>query len=206
MFFEDAALEPSTLALLRRLGDVLAPQEFLLVGGTALAIQLGHRRSIDLDFFTRKSFSPDELLDKLTRASLGAIVLNARAEHTLNLTVANVKIDLIRYDYPLIEPPLRADQYQMLAIPDIAAMKLAAVTNRGSKKDFVDLSFLLDRYEMSELLSFYKRKFPNHDTFFVLRSLTYFDDAELEPDPIMIDPREWTTAKDAIISAIRSMS
>jgi len=126
MLFENAVLEPGTRALLRRLATVLAGDGFFLVGGTALAIQIGHRRSIDLDFFTREAFDPDRILESLS-ATLppDGIIVGGRAAHTLSLTLSGVKVDLIRYGYPLLEPLVQADGYTLLALPDIAALKLA---------------------------------------------------------------------------------
>lgn len=206
MLFENAVLEPGTRTLLRRLGGILAGDRFFLVGGTALAIQIGHRRSIDLDFFTREAFDPDRILESLS-ATLppDGIIVAGRAAHTLNLTLSGVKVDLIRYDYPLLEPPVEADGYTLISLQDIAAMKLAAITNRGSKKDFIDLYFLLERYPIQTLLDFYRRKFPDHDVFFVIRSLAYFDDADLEPDPVMLREGKWGSVKEEVARAVQTL-
>ena len=205
MFFEDAVLEPDTRRLLKKLGKPLSDTGFFLVRGTALALQLGHRKSIDLDFFTLEEFDTDELLE-LVRVDLTVdrIAVDGRAEQTLNLTVAGVKIDLIRYRYPLLEPLIETGDYAMLGIPDIAAMKLAAITNRGSRKDFFDLHFLLQKYSIHELLDFYKGKFPDHDAFFVIRSLAYFDDAESEPDPVLLQDVAWERVRQSALSAMRA--
>jgi len=113
-------------------------------------------------------------------------------------------VDIIRYRYPLVGDLILAECYQMLSVPDIAAMKLAAITNRGSKKDFFDLHFLLERYSIQEILTFYERKFPGHDTFSVIRSLSYFDDAEEEPDPIMLADVSWEQVQASAIQAVQS--
>ena len=134
----------------------------------------------------------------------GDVRVEARAENTLNLSIADVKVDLIRYRYPLLQDLVHAASYQMLSIPDIAAMKLAAITNRGSKKDFFDLHFLLERFSIQEILTFYERKFPGHDTFSVIRSLAYFDDAEEEPDPIMLAEVSWEQVQATAFQAVRS--
>lgn len=206
MSFECTVLEPETRSLLRKLGTLLSASEFYLAGGTALAIQLGHRRSIDLDFFKREPFDPDDILEMLSIASLGPISVDSRAAHTLNLRVADVKVDLIRYAYPLLCPLVTRDEYQMLAVPDIAAMKLAAITNRGSKKDFVDLYYLLKVHEIEELIDFYRRKYRDHDPFFVIRSLAYFDDADREPDPIMLKEAPWPEIKNRILIALKAVA
>jgi hypothetical protein len=105
--------------------------------------------------------------------------------------------------YDRLESPIQAGGYTMLGLPDIAAMKLSEVCNRGSKKDFFDIVELLDHYGLPELFDFYKRKFKSHDTFHVLRSLTYFDDAEDEPDPITLKGQTWEDVKLRIGEAVR---
>ena len=203
MFHEDTVLEPDTRALLNSLGSSLPG--FFLVGGTALAIQIGHRLSIDLDFFTLEPFDTEKMLEHLEGLNLqGEIQLDARSENTLNLSIADVKVDIIRYRYPLVRDLVQAASYQMLSIPDIAAMKLAAITNRGSKKDFFDLHFLLERFSIHEILAFYEEKFPGHDTFSVIRSLSYFEDAEDEPDPIMLTDVSWAQVQATAIQAVQS--
>ena len=91
----------------------------------------------------------------------------------------------------------------MLGLPDIAAMKLSAVCNRGSKKDFFDIAELLNHFALAELFEFFERKFKSHDTFHVLRSLTFFDDAEDEPDPITLNEQTWEGVKHRIAEAVR---
>jgi len=179
---------------------VFLGDSFFLVGGTALALHIGHRKSVDLDFFCKDPFDSEQLLIKLDACfPKQTIEVVGQAPNTLNLILAGVKTDIIRYAYPLIDEVEKADGYQLLGIPDIAAMKLSAMTNRGSKKDFVDLAMLLQRYSLAELLAHYEKKFPQQDTFFVLRSLGYFDDADAEPDPVMLVPMSWEEAK-AIIT------
>ena len=132
------------------------------------------------------------------------LIAGGRAAHTLNLGLSGVKVDLIRYDYPLLEPLVQAHGYTLLALPDIAAMNLAAITNRGSKKDFVDLHFLLERYSIQTLLDFHRRMFPDHDPFFVTRSLAYFDDSDTEPEPVMLREASWGSVKEAVARAVRA--
>jgi len=178
MLYEEQVLEPSTRGLLIRLASVLG-EDFYLVGGTALAIHLGHRLSIHLDFFTGESFSEDAVLQRIESELAPAVVTTfGRAENTLNLSVEGVKVDILRYAYPLIEQPRQVDGYQLLEISDIAAMKLAAITKRGSKKDFFDIAVLLRDRPLDKLLDYYSQKFPTHKPFMVIRSLGYFDDAE----------------------------
>jgi predicted nucleotidyltransferase component of viral defense system len=145
------------LVLLKKLQQIPLFSGLRLVGGTALALQLGHRNSIDLDFFGH--------LD---------------ADHEI-----------------------LAKELEMAGLQDISAMKLSAITNRGTKKDFVDIYFLLQRFTLKELLDFYSEKYINSSVFMVLRSLCYFDDAEEQPMPKMFISVEWADIKAVIKESVR---
>jgi len=208
MLFETSVLDSDTVDLLHRLGQRLKAGGFFLVGGTALAIQINHRKSIDLDFFTRAEFDTQDILSLLSsefEAGKTAVVVG-RADNTLNLMIESVKVDVIRYSYPLLKPLIETEFYDMAAIEDIAAMKLSAITNRGCKKDFFDLYFLLKQYSLTNLLRLYQQKFESHDTFFVIRSLSYFDDAEMEPDPILTTRISWETVKAELIRQVAGLA
>lgn len=206
MFHENTVLQPDTRSLLNELGPRLCDKGFFLVGGTALAIHLGHRLSIDLDFFTRDPFDVEHIIASLSGfEASGVLTVIGRAENTIHLNVNDIKVDVIRYRYPLLEAVVDRGNYRMLAVPDIAAMKLAAITNRGSKKDFFDLHFLLKDYSLQELLAFYQRKFSGHDIFSVVRSLAWFDDAEAEPDPVMLEEVDWSSVKESVRTATKSV-
>lgn len=198
---ETRVLEPGALTLLRSLGLQPELKRFFLVGGTALAIQIGHRRSEDLDLFTLDEFDPAQLLASIkTQVGLPVTVVGT-APNTLNLVIADVKVDLIRHGYPLVLEPIRTQSCQLASRSDIAAMKLGAITNRGGKKDFIDLYFLLQEFSLSNMLNFYKTKYEGYDIFPVVRSLFYFDDAESDPDPVMLKPVPWETIKSVITDA-----
>ena len=202
---EELVLEPRTLRLLGILGETLG-DSFFLVGGTALAIHYGHRKSIDLDFFTRDKFDIEEVLSwtrHVAEREGMPLVIAGRSTNTLNLVLDGVKVDLIRYNYRLLDVPLKRERYRLLDVPDLAAMKLSAIANRGSKKNFFDIGRLLDEYTLTELLEFYQKKFPDHDSFFVVRSLGFFDDAEQEPDPLLLSETTWEEVKQLIGERLR---
>ncbi len=194
---------PTTLELLRTLMLSEELQDFFLVGGTALALQLGHRISVDIDMFTLNDFNSDELIFKLSKhISISSI---SKSKNSLSLEVLDtsendeaVKIDLIKYSYPLINTVAEIDSIRLLSIEDIIAMKLSAVTGRGAKKDFYDIFFLLKSHNLQVMIKYFKFKFPNTNVFQVLKNLVYFDDANLEPDPITIENIEWDTVKKTI--------
>ncbi len=179
-------------------------QQFVLVGGTALALQLGHRESIDLDLFTNKDFSTDKLVPYL----LNDYDLQPQLQmpQTLICSLNKTRVDFIRFKYPFIRPIVIEDGIRMLSIDDIAPMKLDAITGRGSKKDFFDLYFLLKHYSLDTLFSLYLEKYPHQTTYHVLRSLTYFVDAEGTPDPIVFDKKvTWEKVKKEIVKEVRKM-
>ena len=201
---QSQTVESNTLELLKSLMQKEYLDSFVLVGGTALALQLGNRESIDLDLFSNTDFASNDLLTSLLKDY--QIVVNNQLPQTLITTINHVKVDFIKFHYPFIRPFLVIENIRMASLEDIAAMKLDAITGRGSKKDFYDLFFLLQHYSIDELSSFYTEKYPHQTTFHVARSLTYFDDADIQPNPLVFDKTiTWETVKKKIISVIQSL-
>ena len=195
-------VKPNTLELLRSFMQKEYLNSFVLVGGTALALQMGNRESIDLDLFSTDDFSSNEILSSLLNDY--QIIVNNQLTQTLISTINQVKVDFIKFHYPFIRPFVIIENIRMASIEDIAAMKLDAITGRGSKKDFYDLFFLLQHYSIDELFSFYSEKYPHQTTFHVIRSLSYFEDAEIQPNPIVFDKTiTWEVVKQKIISTIQ---
>lgn len=195
-------VKPNTLELLKSLMHKEYLNSFVLVGGTALALQMGNRESIDLDLFSTADFSSNEILSSLLNDY--QIIVNNQLTQTLISTINQVKVDFIKFHYPFIRPFVIIENIRMASIEDIAAMKLDAITGRGSKKDFYDLFFLLQHYSIDELFSFYSEKYPHQTTFHVIRSLSYFEDAEIQPNPIVLDKTiSWDVVKQKIISTIQ---
>lgn len=193
---------PNTLELLKRLSSRPEMQGMRLVGGTSLALQIGHRQSIDLDFFGKPAASQDEILDMLV--SFGNYRIRNRTNNILQLIVNNVMVDIVDYSrYPWIDTPLQYGSITLASPKDIAAMKINAIEGRGSKKDFVDIYFLLHRYSLEELLGFYAQKYPNHSIFRALLSLSYFNDAEEQAMPMMLKPTIWEDVKTAVSLAVK---
>lgn len=195
-------VKPNTLKLLKSLMHKEYLNSFVLVGGTALALQMGNRESIDLDLFSTADFSSNEILSSLLNDY--QIIVNNQLTQTLISTINQVKVDFIKFHYPIIRPFVIIENIRMASIEDIAAMKLDAITGRGSKKDFYDLFFLLQHYSIDELFSFYSEKYPHQTTFHVIRGLSYFEDAEIQPNPIVFDKTiSWDVVKQKIISTIQ---
>lgn len=197
-------VENSTLELLRSLMSKDYLNDFVLVGGTALALQIGMRHSVDLDLFTVVDYDAAELLIKLKR-DFNIQPLSLQSQ-TLISNINSVKVDFIRFSYPFIRPLKNIDGIRMLDIEDIAPMKLDAITGRGSKKDFYDLYFLLSLMPLDKIMKLYEEKYPHQTTFHVLRSLGYFNDAEIQPDPIVYDSKiTWEKVKVKIVNEIKHL-
>jgi hypothetical protein len=174
-----------------------------LVGGTALALQIGHRVSIDLDLFGQRPIAALDARQEL--AALGPVFVRTQGKRVQGYTVRGVQVDLVEYPYPWLDDPVVVDGLRLASLRDIAGMKLAAIANRGTKKDFIDVAFLLERFAPRDLLSFYLRKFPDGAAFPVLKSLAFFDDAEEDPMPNMLLPCDWDATKTRITAAVSAL-
>ena len=195
-------LPTGTLGLLKDLSALPALQQFSLVGGTALALRFGHRRSIDFDFFTPEPFDVESLADTLSR-EVDGFEATGMNKIGLNAQVAGLKVDFVTYRYPLLAPPETQDGIRMFSLEDIVGMKLSAITNRGARKDFYDLHALIQHLGVDRLIEIYRRKYPSHDAMIVLRSMIYFDDAEDDNDPELLMKQDWEEVKEAIGAAVK---
>lgn len=197
-------IDPNLLELLKDLMSQDYLRQFVLVGGTALALQIGHRKSIDLDLFTDQDFSSNNLVDALLEKY--DLQLIAQTEQSLIGTINKIKVDFIRFKYPFIHPIIEKNGLRMLAVEDIAPMKLDAIAGRGSKKDFYDLYYLLQKFNLETLFNLYVEKYPHQTTFHVARSMVYFADAEHDPDPFVFKKDlTWSDVKSFIIKEIQKL-
>jgi predicted nucleotidyltransferase component of viral defense system len=176
-------------------------EDFRLVGGTALALQYGHRTSIDIDLFGKTNFDDIDLPRILKRYPKVQNFSNSKFIKTY--IINDIKVDMVSYSYSWIGELLTEDNIRMADIKDIAAMKISAITNRGSKKDFFDLSLILDYYSLKEILEFYQEKYYDGTVFMALKSLTYFMDAEQEDNPELLMGQEWEEVKTKIEKAYK---
>ena len=190
------AIQPQTLELLKTLQEKEAFQSLRLVGGTALALQIGHRFSDDLDLFGVFDMGRNDVSAVLS--SFPNVIHIGGSKNIHIYAINNIKVDFVNYAYPWLRPSLEIDGLRLAAIEDIAAMKMAAITGRGTKKDFIDIYYLLKRYSLPELLSFYQKKYHDGSLFLVLRSLVYFDDADNDPLPNIFSPLAWSEVKEEI--------
>lgn len=158
-------------------------RDFYLAGGTGLALQLGHRDSVDFDFFTKDDFSNTEVFNKIKIAFAGEVIVkNQDEKDTLTVFINNnIKLSFFRYKYDLIKPLISTEFFKLASIEDIACMKLSAIVSRYLLKDYVDLYWILHQISLSDLISLNQKKQQELDTNLVLKSLVYFDDVVLEP-------------------------
>lgn len=202
------SIQPATLALLKELAARKDLACFALAGGTALALQLGHRISIDLDFFTDEKFDGQALSEvlgkdfELQNCSTGLHSLTCHIKYQRNDAI---KTDFIRHHYPRLQPLITIEGIRLYSPEDIAAMKLNAIANRGAKKDFYDIHALLRIFSLKELLGFFEMKYSRKNPFTVIKSLCYFDDADMEPPPVSLTTTGWEEIKADIIAAMRDL-
>jgi predicted nucleotidyltransferase component of viral defense system len=197
-------VEPATLGLLTQLMSQPYLEQFALVGGTALALQLGHRFSVDLDLFTSEPFDKDDLIEDL-KIDFN-ISIESESRNIVITNINNVKVDFVKVPYPIIFPIQFIENIRLLDIRDIAPMKLSAVTQRGSKKDFYDIYFLIKKMSLAVILNLYLNKFQNQTVFHVLKSLTYFYDAEKYADPIVFDKKlTWEKVKVFLVKEVQEI-
>ena len=176
-----------------------------LVGGTSLALQYGHRQSVDLDFFGKPQLSQDEIVEMTMR--LGEVKVLNRTKSILQVILNGVKVDVVDYScYEWIDEPVTEEGLVLASPMNIAALKINAIEGCGTKKDFVDIDELLKHYDLSDILLFYRKKYPNYSIFRALLSLTYFEDAEAQAMPIMLSSVNWDEIKKHIIEVVKSQN
>jgi len=161
-----------------------------------LALHLGHRISEDLDFFTQQELDEKILLNELKR--LTEFVEEGTAWRTVWGKIKKVKFSLFYYEYPLIKKTIHFENLQILGKEDIAAMKVHAIGDRGTKRDFFDLYFLAKEFSLEQMLKFYDQKYNKLESniYHICRSLDYFTDAQMDTDPKMLIKTSWQEVKD----------
>lgn len=194
-------LYPTTEQVLNRLKGQAFLKDYYLAGGTALALQLDHRRSIDLDFFTPNVIDTKALIANM--ADFKPTIIQ-EASGTLNTIIDEVKVSFMEYRYSLLEQSVKWEEISLAGILDIAGMKITAISSRGSKKDFIDLYFILKKYPLPQLFENFDRKYAgvNYEKAHLLKSLTYFNDAENDPEPDLLTSIKWEEVKKEITKQV----
>lgn len=190
-------------ALISQLSGLPSIRDFYLSGGTALALQVGHRESEDLDFFTQIDFNPQVLQRDLI--ILGALQDTEIDIGTLNTFIDGVKLQFLHYPYQLLDKLIPWNGIQLSSVIDIACTKLVTISMRGNKKDFIDLYIILKHYSLKDLLKRLEEKYQNveYNHTHILKSLVYFTDADKQPMPKMHILLNWDEVKDAIIKQVK---
>jgi predicted nucleotidyltransferase component of viral defense system len=200
-------VEKETYELLQKLNSIeIVSSNFALAGGTSLALQIGHRQSIDLDFFSTATFNVREL--EITLAGNDSInfqLINSNSR-MLFCYINNIKCDFVNEPATLINPFLNIENIPFFSVEDIAAMKLHTICGRGKKKDFFDIYALLQFFSWKDLLNFFKKKYSEDQLYFLWRSIIYFDDADQDPDINGLQPfnRSWEDVKEIILTKCRN--
>lgn len=174
-----------------------------LAGGVGLGLQLGHRRSADFDWFTPKTLEPTTVLKDVQ--SIGfAVEVRRNDEGTFLAQVGGVDYSVFRYRYQLVERPVLFEGCRLASLQDIAAMKMTAIVQRATKRDYVDLHaiFKSGHVELDEAVSTMRKKFPGVDPSFALRALGYFADVEQQPMPIMLAKTSWEDVKRELVAVL----
>lgn len=194
-------LPDEQLKLLQLLSEEAFMKDFYLAGGTGLALYLGHRQSFDFDFFIPKDFDTSQIINILT--GLGKYERGNEEKNTINGLLNGVRVSFLGYKYDIIDEFSHHASIRLAGIRDIAAMKLEAIAGRGSKKDFVDMYFLLNHFSLEQIFSFHGRKYGVglSNQYHHLKSLVYFDDADEEAMPLMTSPLNWDKVKARIRSS-----
>lgn len=193
-------LPEEQLKFFKLLSEELFIKEFYLAGGTCLALYLGHRQSYDFDFFIPADFNTSQIINILTR--IGRYERGNEEKNTINGMLNGVRISFFGYKYDIIDDFIHYNSIRLAGIRDIAAMKLEAIAGRGSKKDFVDMFFLLKLFSLEQIFSFHAHKYGVglSNQYHHLKSLVYFNDADEEAMPLMTSPLNWDKVKAKIRS------
>lgn len=194
----------------KRAADDLAARDvltgFYLAGGTGLALQLGHRRSVDLDFFSHEDFDPSALNARL--AGVPSLKVRQVLRGTLHLEVHGILVSFLHYPYPLLFQRAPFDVFQVADARDIACMKLGAIAARGSRRDFVDLHVAAGVYGLPEILAWFETKYAStpYNRVHLFKAMTYFFDAERQPMPEMLVALDWDAVKQYLLAEVPRLS
>ena len=195
------AVEPAALEILEKICGSPDLGDFALGGGTNIALREGRRFSIDLDFFTRRSFETNSLYKTITQ-SFKHTELLFEQNQTMMFLVNGIKVDFVLYPFDWSFPFETIDGLRLISLKDIIPMKLQAISNRFSKKDFWDIELLLDECPLHKMIEIFKLKFPPVDTGYIIHSLTNFESAETEENPISLVGKTWEEVKSNLKKAV----
>lgn len=199
-------LDSKRLKVLKEL-SFLSEGGYYLAGGTALALQIGHRTSLDFDFYHPQHFDSGKLFSKLQSVFGERVTERHREEDTLTGDIDGIHFSFFWYKYPLVRVLKDFEGAPLASIEDIAAMKIIAIIQRGTRRDFIDVYYLLKRVDLDVLFSWTEEKYPSFNRYVGMRALIYFDDAEKRTDESRITIFDkkltWEEAKRTITKKVR---
>ena len=202
---QTSTVEKQTLELLKRLMQDQCLSDFLLAGGTSLALQLGHRKSVDLDMFSYQEFDAREI-EKHFSENYNFVSERVFEKNTVLGYIDGIKVDFVAHLYPLLNQPFIEDGIRMYSLQDIACMKLVAISDNGTRlKDFVDIAFLSTKMSLHEMLLAYAKKYSRSNYFHAAKGLSYFDDIDFDVKIDLVNNKtfDWKKIKKRITEMIK---
>jgi len=198
------AVRPETLELLIKLMQDKQLTDFVLVGGTALALQIEHRDSIDLDLFTKNPFNEGNLSTYLTETY--GFQMSFSDKNTLKGEIAGVKVDLITHNYPNVKDDILVEGVRMASLQDIAAMKLNAIIGSGERiKDFIDVAYLSSTLSLKDMQDAFTKKYPTSNPIIIHKAITFHQDINFKEPIKMIEGRlKWPLIEKRINNMVDS--
>lgn len=186
-------VEPNTFSVLKQLMKIPELKNFSLVGGTALSLLYGHRKSVDLDLFSNKPFENTNIIHALEKKFKDAFDnKSTNPRFGIFCFINEVKIDIVRHPHPLIRPQQNIENIRLFSTEDIIAMKVQAILGRGKKKDFWDIAELLQHFSVADFIRFHKEKYATQNLLITVpQAITYFVDAEESEDPVSLKKQTW---------------
>ncbi len=180
-------------------------KDFSLVGGTALSLLYGHRKSVDLDFFSNKPFENVVVVKTMKDKFQDKFIMEQKPPFFgIFCYVEEVKVDFVRHPHPLIRPELNREGFRLFSTEDIIAMKVQAILGRGKKKDFWDIAELLNHFTVADFVQFHKEKYSTQNLVITVpQAITYFADAEESEDPISLKKQTWKSVQQIINTKVR---
>lgn len=182
----------------------LKEQGFYMAGGTALALQIGHRESIDFDFYNEKEFNANNLVSEIKKFSK-SLEIEIPDTYSVMGQVNGVKLSFFKYEYPMIGDFVVDKGINFAPLPDIAAMKCIAVVQRGTKRDYVDMYFLNKMFGLKKIFKWVAKKYPMYDLYHIKTGLIYFAEAESDVMPKMLVDCSWKEVKTELEKAVLAM-
>jgi hypothetical protein len=198
-----SVLDKKRKDLLNKLG-FLKDYGFYLAGGTSLALQIGHRTSLDFDFYTKKEFEPPRLREEFDKRFKKVREIHV-AEGTLILDVEGIELSFFKYPYKLVKPCLKLEDVNLASVEDIAAMKILAISQRGKRRDFIGIYFLIQKFGLKKIMELTKEKYSMFNIYVGLQGLSYFKDADedLEVDRFrLFEKISWGKIKNYIVKEV----